>query len=98
MAVRRRAAAEETQLRRRGNRVPRPDGDERCVTRTDMSSLAVDLELALAFEHDVDLLARRVIVPLRRLSRLERRLCEALRGRVVELPDLRAVLRRERLQ
>src|SRR5262245_20576331 len=98
VAVRRRAAAQEAQRRGGDDLVPRAGGNEGCVARSDAASFAVDLELALAFEHEVDLLAGGVVVPLRRLTGPEGRLGEALRRRVVELPDLRAVLRGERGQ
>src|SRR5438270_1014714 len=98
--VRRHADAEEPQLAVAVvlERVPRAAGDERRFAGPNVPPLAVDLELAGALQDDVDLLGRTVIVALRRLTRLERRLRKALKVRVVQLTDRRAVLRREGLR
>ena len=71
--------------------------DQGRIPRLDLTDLAVKLQRALALEHDVDLFALAVIVPLGCLPRLERRLRKTLGFRVMELPDRRAVFRRERL-
>src|SRR3954451_13523069 len=98
--VRRHAAAEELQLTVSVvlERVPRALRDECGVARPYVASLAVDLEFARALQDEVDLLGRAVVVPLRRLARLERRLRKTLELGVVQLADRRAVLRRERLR
>ena len=74
-----------------------PGGIRTASPARDLARLAVDLEHAAALDDEVDLLRPRVVVALGRLARLERRLGEGLGGRVVELADRRAVLRRERL-
>src|SRR5919197_753724 len=75
------AAAEDAELARAGvdEAVPRTRRDQHRVAGADRLRLAVDLELAGSLHNDVDLLAQAVVVPLRRLVRLERRLGEALR-------------------
>src|SRR5438128_8037537 len=99
MGIRRRAAAEDAELARAGvlERVPGAGRDERGVAGTDVARLAVDLEAAGALEDEVDLLGRAVVMPLRRLIRLERRLREALHLGAVQLADRGAVLRHEGL-
>ena len=71
------------------------------VARPDVPPLAVDLHLAAPVEEHVQLLARRVVVALRRLPRLEPRLGEALVRRAVRRVEQDAnrapVGRRERL-
>src|SRR6185437_4531747 len=98
--VGRRTAAQDPELARAVvlERVPRTGWDQGRVPRSHALPVAVDLERAGSFQHEVDLLARAVVVALGRLARLERRLREALALRVVELADRRAVLRRERLR
>src|SRR6476646_11553719 len=86
-------ATEEAARHRRPDLVPGAWRDQGRIPRLDLTDLAVELQRALALEHDVDLFAATVIVPLGRLPRLERRLCKNLRGGVVELPDLRAAHR-----
>src|SRR6476469_9855122 len=78
--VRRHAAAEEPELTVAVvlERVPGARSDERRVPRTYAAPLAVDLQIARALQDEVDLLGRTVVVALRRLARLERRLCKAL--------------------
>src|SRR5690349_8949632 len=98
VAVRRDAAAEEADGGRGGELVPRARRDEDCVARADAAAVAVDLHVALALEHDVDLLRGAVLVPLRALTLPERRFRQALQRRVMELPNRRPVLRRERAQ
>src|SRR5512142_105667 len=65
VAVGRHAAAVEAQRRRGGDLMPGTRGDERSLARSHPPHLPVDLQLALALEHDVDLLARAVVVALR---------------------------------
>jgi hypothetical protein len=59
-----------------------------------MAALAVDLQLALALEQEVDLLCLRVVMPLRRAAGPESRFGKALEGGVVELADRLTVLGR----
>src|SRR5215475_7613225 len=89
VGVRRRAHAQDAELTRPVvlERVPGAGRDEDRVARADAAGLAVDLELARALRDEVDLLGSRVVMPLCRLPRLEQRLGEALRGRVVQLSD-----------
>jgi hypothetical protein len=102
VAVRRGATAEEAKRRVGANLVPGTGRDQDGVARTNTSATAVDLHLAGAFEHEVDLLGSTVVVPLRLLLRRELGLRETLipRGRhpVVEQDtDRAAVSGRERL-
>src|SRR5690242_8908373 len=97
VGVRRRAHAEDGELARAVvlERVPRARRDQDGVARPDPADLAVDLERAGALRHEVDLLGPAVVVAPCRLARLEEGFGQALRFRVVQLPDGRAVLRRE---
>src|SRR5580765_3935095 len=88
------ATTEEAKRHVRPDLVPGAGRDQGRIPRRDLTDLAVELERALAFEHDVDLFAPTVIVPLGRLPPLERRLRQTLGACVVELPDRRAVFRR----
>src|SRR5579884_576033 len=99
VGVGRRADAEDRQLARPVvlERVPRTGRDEDRVPRADAPRLAADLERAGTLRDEVDLLGTPVVVAVGRLGRLERGLGEALRGRVVQLADRRAVLRGKRL-
>src|SRR5580765_987803 len=90
-------ATEKAERHRRPDLVPGAWRDQSRIPRFDLTDLAVELQRALALEHDVDLFAATVIVPLGCLPRLERRLRKTLEARVVELPNRRAVFRRERL-
>src|SRR5947209_2021216 len=80
VGVRRRAAAEDAQLAVAVvlERVPGARRDQGGVPRAHAPPLAVDLQLAGAFQDEVDLLGGAVVVACRRLARLERRLREAL--------------------
>src|ERR1700745_3661359 len=99
MRVRRRAQAKNQKLARAVvlERVPGAWRDEDRVPRTDNARLPVDLQLAGALRDEVELLASLVVVAPGRLAGLQRGFRKALRGRVVQLPDRGAVLRRERL-
>src|SRR5206468_11248534 len=99
VGVRRRAHAEDEELARTVvlERVPGSRRDEDRVAGTDPPRLAVHLQRAGSLRDEVDLLGAAVVVAFRRLIGLERRLREALQGRVVQLPDRRAILRREGL-
>src|SRR5690349_18700731 len=85
VGVRRRAAAEDAQLARAVvlERMPRARRDEHRVAAPDGARRAVDLHPAGALDDEVDLLRLRVVVPLGRLPRLERRLGEALQRGVM---------------
>ena len=96
VAVRRGAAAEEPKLRHGYALVPRAGWDQGGVAGSNVPALVVDLELTLSFEHEVDLLARPVVVPLRRLTRCQGGLGQALPLRVMQLADRRSVFGRER--
>src|SRR5690348_11520726 len=98
VGVRRRAAAEDAELGRAVvlELMPRARRDENRVAGADGAGVAVDLNAAGPFDDEVDLFRRAVVMPLRRLVRLERRLGEALRVRMEQLPDRRAVSRPER--
>src|SRR6266496_413003 len=97
IGVRGSAAAEDSQLAVAVvlERVPGAGGNEDRVSRADDLRCAVDLHAAGALQHEIDFLGDAVVVPLRRLRGLERGLGETLHLRVVQLPDRRAVLRRE---
>src|SRR3954469_14919498 len=99
VGIRRNAHAEDEELARTVvlERVPGARRDEDRIAGTDPSRLAVDLQRACPLRDEVDLLGQAVVMAFRGLTGLESRLREALHGRVVQLPDRRAVLRREGL-
>src|SRR5581483_9898664 len=105
VTVGRGAAAEdpEAPVARVAELVPDAGRDGDGVAGTDAGAVAVELEVALAFEDEVDLFGLGVVVALRRLAGLEGRLGEALvdgaAGReAAELADRAAVGGDERLR
>src|SRR5438876_1415639 len=78
-----------------------PGGDRDPVALTHAPTGAVELQLALALEDEVDLLRLGVVMALRRLARLQRRFGEALVDRAAgrqaaELADRAPVRSHER--
>src|SRR3954465_898007 len=99
VGIRRNAHAEDEELARTVvlERVPGARRDEDGAAGPDPSRLPVGLQRACPLRDEVDLLGQAVVMAFRGLTGLESRLREALHGRVVQLPDRRAVLRREGL-
>lgn len=87
--IRRRAAAEKTQWFCSNDCVPRARRNQDGIARADRPALAVELNLARAFENEIKFLCHLMIMPLRSAAGRDARFGQALilNGRIRAIED-----------